>query len=91
MSADIHLSGKGLVAVAGAISGSFIAGAIIVAINGAAGDNLCESQAPRVTASTSTNMFNRCTRNLPDGTVLIWDRYAQHQKDLDAGVALKLK
>lgn len=52
---------------------------------------LCESQAPRITASTPTGLFNRCTRKLPDGTILMWDSKVQHQKDLDSGVALNLK
>ena len=69
---------------------SFV-GAASYDIFGSTGKALCESQASRVTASTQTDIFNRCTRDLPDGTVLIWNRDAQHQKDLESGVALKLK
>jgi hypothetical protein len=73
----------------------FIAGYVLGGgtydFNGAPTIKLCESQAPRVTASTPTDIFNRCTKKLSDGTVVIWDRNAQHQKDLKSGAALKLE
>lgn len=73
-----------------AVINGFI-GSHLTNIYGSTAERLCESQASRVQASAPSNIFNRCTRNLPDGTILTWNREAQHQKDLDAGVALKME
>lgn len=89
--ADVVMSPKGAMFIVATISGAFIAGLFLAKTYAVEGQSLCESQAPRVTASTPTNIFNRCTRELPDGTVLIWDRDTQHRKDLASGVALKLE
>ena len=60
-------------------------------ITGSQSKILCEGLAARVATSTPTSIFNRCEKELPDGTVLSWDRFSQHKKDLESGVALELK